>query len=333
MRRTPSHAGRLSRWERLTFAVVFTLMGTFVAVVTVSAARAHLHGSALPSSAINGSVPAGPAATPAQAPLAGNGGGTPDVTGRVVPDSVNQELTTALSPVLARQHGSMAVGVIDLTTGARAVFAGSRSFPAAGVASTDILAALLLRHQGSVPLSRGDRDLARVMIEDSAGAAAAKLWREAGGSAGLTSANDKLHLKHTALGGSPYRAMASTTVDDQLSLLADLATARSPLSAASRSYALRLLRHAEPGQAWGVTEAASAGTASAVKDGWLPAGPGRLWVTDSIGVIDRKGQLLLVAVLSDDQPTQTAGIDQVEAAAVAAVDAVARPAAQRRQSG
>src|ERR1017187_9146802 len=76
MRRTPSHAGRLSRWERHTFAVVFTLMGTFVAVGPAPPPRAPPHASALPSSTINGSVPAGPAATPAQAPLAGNGGGT-----------------------------------------------------------------------------------------------------------------------------------------------------------------------------------------------------------------------------------------------------------------
>jgi hypothetical protein len=80
------------------------------------------------------------------------------------------------------------------------------------------------------------------------------------------------------------------------------------------------MREVEPDQAWGVTEAATPGTRSAVKNGWLP--DPQLWVINSVGVIRHDGQVLLVAVLSDDQPTEAGGIDQDEAAAVAAVDAI-----------
>jgi hypothetical protein len=41
-------------------------------------------------------------------------------------------------------------------------------------------------------------------------------------------------------------------------------------------------------------------------------------VANSIGVIHRAGQELLVAVLSDDQPSEAAGIGQDEEAAAAA---------------
>jgi hypothetical protein len=43
---------------------------------------------------------------------------------------------------------------------------------------------------------------------------------------------------------------------------------------------------------------------------------------NSIGVIFRAGYQILVAVLSDDQPSESAGMDQVEAAVRAAVSAI-----------
>ena len=52
---------------------------------------------------------------------------------------------------------------------------------------------------------------------------------------------------------------------------------------------------------WGVLAAATAGTTGAVADGSL-VGP--RWVIGSIGVIQRQGHELLVAVLSDHNPAQ-----------------------------
>jgi len=39
--RRPAHAGRLTRWEQLAFAVVFVLMVVYVLAVTISAVRSH----------------------------------------------------------------------------------------------------------------------------------------------------------------------------------------------------------------------------------------------------------------------------------------------------
>lgn len=39
--RRPAHAGRLTRWERLAFALVFLLMVAYILAVTISAVRSH----------------------------------------------------------------------------------------------------------------------------------------------------------------------------------------------------------------------------------------------------------------------------------------------------
>ena len=75
-----------------------------------------------------------------------------------------------------------------------------------------------------------------------------------------------------------------------------------------------------PDQAWRGSAAATPGSSFAVKNGWLP--DPELWVINSIGVIQHAGQQLLVAVLSDDQPSEEVGIAQVDALARAAAEAV-----------
>jgi hypothetical protein len=82
------------------------------------------------------------------------------------------------------------------------------------------------------------------------------------------------------------------------------------------------MRHVAADQDWGVTAAAVPATAAAVKDGWLPDGSTTAWVINSIGVISRNGHELLVAVLSSDQPSESAGIAQADAAARTAVSAM-----------
>jgi beta-lactamase class A len=197
----------------------------------------------------------------------------------------------------------------------------------------DILATLLLQHQrAGTPLSKQERVLAAEMIEDSDNRAADDLWDAIGRADGLRKANRKLGLRHTTPGAGVYWGLTSTTADDQLRLLADLTSRNSPLSARSRSYELGLMRHVAAGQAWGITAAATRGTWSAVKNGWLPDGSYTTWVINSIGVIHDHGQEILVVVLSKDQPSESAGISEAEAAARAVVSAIAhgRPAAAPR---
>ena len=185
----------------------------------------------------------------------------------------------------------------------------------------DILATLLLQHQrNGTPVVAQDATLATEMIENSSYAAASTLWRHVGGVAGVEAANRALKLTHTSLGTDGRWGLTSTTLGDQLQLLTDLASTSSPLNAASRAYAVGLMEHVAPGQRWGVPAAASFGTSYAVWNGWL-ADP-RLLVVDSMGIVRRNGQELLVVVLSKDNPTKAAGIAQAQRAAVTAAEVV-----------
>jgi len=316
-RRLPAHAGGLPVWERLAIALVLAAMAALIVVIMISSEPSPPH-------------PGPPAASPrssAAAPaLAGGGtsGGSGASTegGGMLPAPAvaeNQRLAAALAPVLRRGQGRLAIGIATAQTAA--VYGGGRSFRAASLVRADILAALLVQHQRiGTAMSWAQRRLAVRMIEDDDQGAAGALWDAVGQADGLAAANRLLRLGHTTPGAT-WR-LTTTTVDDQLRLLADLTTTASPLSAASRSYELALMRHVAAGQRWGVRAAAPSARPAAIANGWLPGG-GTTWVVNSIGVIFSATRPVLVAVLCDGAPTESAGIGQVGAAARAAVSVIA----------
>lgn len=290
-------------------------MAAFVVVVTVSAA--HSRKPAASSFGVGSS--SGP----------GGGSEEPTVYGHAArpgaaaagPASWDARLAAALRPLLREHTGNLAVGVIDRSTGAVASYGGRRHFHTASIVKADILATLLLQHrQAGTALSAQEKADATAMIEQSDNDAATALWDDIGSAAGLAAANVVLKLTHTVPGAAGYWGLTSTTVVDQLRLLTDLTATSGPLTAASRGYEVGLMERVVTGQAWGVPAAASPGTVSAVKNGWLP--DPRLWVINSIGVVHRDGQELLIAVLSNDQPNQAAGIGQVQQAARDAAEAI-----------
>jgi hypothetical protein len=313
VKRAPSHAGRLPVWERLVFALALAVMVAFVVAVTVSATRLGSH--------------AGPGtARTAARPLAGRiqaivaGGATGQRAKKAAGSrraQLDRRLAAALAPVLRGRPGRLAVGVIDTTTKAEAVYGASRHFHTASIVKADILAALLLRsQQQGTQLTDAESQLAVPMIENSDDADATDLWNLIGGGSAVAAANVTLGLSHTIMGPTGYWGLTSTTVVDQLRLLTDLTSDDSPLSVASRDYELGLMQNVQPGQQWGVSAAASPGTTYAIKDGWLP--DPALWVVNSIGVVHHDGQRLLVVVLSNGQPTEADGIAADAAAAIAA---------------
>jgi hypothetical protein len=241
------------------------------------------------------------------------------------PERPGARLAAALSPVVRQQASTLSVAVLNLATGVTATYHAHRTFDTASIVKADILAVLLLQHQRTgVALSREDQELAAEMIEDSDNDAASALWDAIQGGPGLQVGNAVLGLHGIVPGPGGYWGLTTTTAVGQLDLLTDLTSARSPLSASGRRYELGLMRDVEPGQDWGVTAATNGQTQPAVKNGWLPAGPDGTWVINSIGVIYAGGQRLLVAVLSSGQPSESAGIRQVQAAARATVSAVTR---------
>jgi len=65
-------------------------------------------------------------------------------------------------------------------------------------------------------------------------------------------------------------------------------------------------------EAWGITAGVPAGVTVAVKNGWLPLEGESDWQVNSIGWVSGDGRNYLIAVLSDDNPTEQYGIDTIE---------------------
>ncbi len=327
MARIPAHAGRLSWWERVTFAGVFVLMAVVVATVAVTAGRPPGRAAAGGSAA----VPLSPAETPSAGRLiTAPRPGAPEAAGSA---AFNQQLQQALVPLAARD-GRFAVGVIDSTSGARAVYGGLTRFPATGVIRVGILAALLLRHQHpAAPLGRAARGLAARMIERGDARATARLWRQIGGSRGLRAADRRLWLRQTRPGPGGRWRLSTTTVTDQLRLMSDLTSGRSPLTSGSRRLALGLLQQARSPGAWNAAARPAGGGAP-----WAAANGGRRtrhgWAFGSVGVVRRSGHLMELAVLSDRQPSRRAGLELAAAAETRAAAAIGPPvtAARNHQS-
>jgi hypothetical protein len=310
------------------FALVFAVMASYVLVVSVAAARANNIGVALVGKPASGAVESGPGTGAHSAgKRKASTSGSHKSLARPIASSLGRrggldaELAAALAPIARRDGGSFAVGILDETTGAEAVYHGGRYFHAASVENADMLAALLLQHQQSgSPLGSYIGWLAAAMMQSSDNDAANGLWDAAGGLAGMQAANRTLGLRHTGLDPDGYWGLTSTTVTDQLRLLADLTAASSPLHAAARRYALRLMDGAAAAQRWGASAAASPGPGPAIRNGWMPD-PGR-WVINSIGVVRHDGQELLIAVLSKGNVTEAGGIALVRAAAITATQVI-----------
>lgn len=283
-----------------------------VAVVGVTAggtvyvkAQAHSAGGAVSS-----------AATPSTAPSSATTTQEAAVAQPVV--DFDARLTDALGSVTLTGDQKVSAAVLDLESGDSAVY-GDGAFDTASIVKVDILAALLLRHQeAGTSLSAREKAYATTMIENSDNASASALWDAIGRASGLDAANAKLGLTGTEGGDGALWGLTQTTAADQLTLLRQVFGDDSELSAASRSYLQGLMGQIEADQRWGVSAAAD-GSGFALKNGWLPRSTTGLWDINSIGRVTVDGHAYLVAVLSNGNSTQAAGISLVEAAAKAAV--------------
>jgi hypothetical protein len=329
----PAHAGRLRPLERCVFTLVFALMAGFVVVVAFMATTSRGHLLLTGPSVTEHTIAAGigsqqlgqgsesglAAHQPTRSGRATTRGDRATAAGRAPAQQLDARLAAALRPVLSAHPGRLAVGVMDLTTGATVSYDAGEPIRGGGVVTADILAALLLQHQqADTPVSDAEAALAAAMIENGSVSAATQLWNLVGGAPGLAAANTTLKLRGTVPAPADW-TWTSTTVADQLQLLADFVEPSSPLRPSARDYALGLMADAGPGQRWGVLAAASAHTTGAVSNGELH---GPAWVVGSLGVIQRSGNELLVAVLSDRNPAQGPAITAVQAAALKAVGIV-----------
>jgi hypothetical protein len=344
VKRAPAHARGLRLSERLAFVAMFALMAAFVVGLTVLAVKSGnraVTGRTAPASSRtlpagvaqlaqlaggtghSGTGQTGTGKTGASQTGASQTGAGPAGTGvtRSASATLGERLAASLRAAVSSHLSQLSVGVIDTATGAKALYHGSEHYHTASIAKADILAAMLYLDQRA-PTSATARDsgLAAEMIDQSSDAAATRLWTAIGGGPGMAVANKALKLRQTIPGPAASWGLTRTTVADQLQLLTDLTAGTSALGADGRNDALGLLSDGMAAQQWGVSAAASPGTAFAVTDGWLR--DPRLWLVGSIGVIRHDGHELLIAVLSKGNPTEADGIRAVRAAAIAAAGVI-----------
>lgn len=244
------------------------------------------------------------------------------ITAAATKPSAQQEVDAAVDPLLAGDDEHAAVAVDDLTTGETvACNGGDDDFVTASIVKVDILATLLYQSQQSgQPLTEDEQELATTMIENSDNDAASDLYDTDGGASAIDDANRVFGLTSTVVGTAGYWGLTTTTVDDQIRLLRQVFTSSSVLSSSSRDYITGLMSQVEADQQWGVPAAADDGTTFWVKNGWLPNPD--LWEINSIGDVTHDGQHMLIAVLSEDNDTESGGISLVESIAQHAADAV-----------
>jgi hypothetical protein len=177
----------------------------------------------------------------------------------------------------------------------------------ASIAKVEILAALLARTQSEGGLSSAQQQLATAMIEESDNTAAQTLYEEIGELPALTALDARLRMTQTTQ--SWAWGLIETTPRDQLRLLRRVVLHSRFLSRASRRYALDLLEHVDPAQAWGVSSGPGARATVALKNGWDPSDG--IWQVNSIGMISGQGRRYLLAVMTS-QPGYAYGVQTIE---------------------
>lgn len=282
-------------------------VGRWVAVVTLAALAA-------------AGCSVGEASTPANPrPSAANGTLSPAPTGVAAVTSVasaRAELDSLTSEFAMNRGSDVSIAAVDTTTGTSLQYGASSGMLTASAVKVNILIALLLQHQDAVTSLDDDDDaLATKMIQNSDNDAAIALFDEVGGVAGMAKVNKRLQLQNTTIGTGGYFGETETSAADQLILLTALTSSDSPLDAASRAYALDLMRNVDSDQNWGVTVSADNPSAAAVKNGWLPVDDddGR-WAVTSMGVVTADGHQILMAVFTQHQDAEQYGIDYIEQA-------------------
>jgi len=237
---------------------------------------------------------------------------------------------------LARRSGSITAAVYDVASRRTYLYRpGVRGYTAS-IAKVEILAALLSRTQAQGGLSAGQQQLAASMIEESDNDAAQALYQEVGELPTLDAVDARLRMTQTTQNWS--WGLISTTPRDQLRLLRRVVLPNHFLSRASRRYALDLMEHVDPVQAWGVSSGPSTGATIALKNGWGPTNG--VWQVNSIGMIRGHGRHYLLAVMTSE-PGYAYGVQTIDGVAQIVWRELrrrrrvplARAAAQRRREG
>lgn len=267
--------------------------------------------TASPSSTVAAPAPATsvrPAAVPTTAPPATT---APSAAPSPKPSASRAPglLGSRAQSYLAGRKGTTEVAVYDLATGRESTLGPQAPQAEQSVVKLEILEAVLHEQQvRRTVLSLSEQQLAPPMIEQNDDSAATTLWQDAGGARGMRAFDHAARLTHTSPG--PAWGMTTTTPQDQIMLLRQVAQPSRVLDANSRKYARYLLKNVTLTQRWGVSEGVPAGVTVALKNGAQPLNArASRWQADSVGWVYGGGRNYLIAMLSTGDPGEQYGVE------------------------
>jgi hypothetical protein len=275
-------------------------------------------------------APQGSATTPGSS-ATGSPSASPSASIRIrltKPRVPNPFKDARLANLLAGRSGEVTAALYDRRTGQTWVYHPGVLEYTASIVKVEIMGTLLHRAQGGQPLTPTEQSELTAMIEASDNTAASNLLADVGGPsavqqfdnlAGLTDTTP--HATYPPIPGTPWPAwgLTSTTARDQVTLVKRFVYPNKVLTGASRSQGLALMKSVEAGQNWGVSFGVQPGTTVALKNGWIqfpqalpdatmPNG----WQIDSIGWIKGHGRNYVLAVLTNNNPSEQYGIDTIQ---------------------
>jgi len=207
---------------------------------------------------------------------------------------------------LSRRAGTVSLALYDARTHILYEYNPTARFDTASIIKAAIMGALLYRaDETHAALSGVETEELRPMIEESDNQDATDLFDDLGGPAGLAPFLRAAGM--TATTPAPAWGLSQTTALDQVNLMKLYAYPNAVLDGASIAYADALMENVVAFERWGVSAGLPAGTTVALKNGWLPVPGG--WVINSIGHVSGAGEDYVLAMLSDDNPSEAYGIE------------------------
>jgi beta-lactamase class A len=202
--------------------------------------------------------------------------------------------------------------VHDRRTGCRYKLNGGLEITTASVIKAQVLAGVLLAAQeaGRQFSESEAADVELMMHYSHNRPPTSRLYLQLGGAAGMEALDERFGIvgtSHTAWYGRTL-----STAEDRTRLVEQLLIGGGPLSAESVQAAWEWMSSVSAAQSWGVTAGLPAGYEAALKNGFFPMS-GAGWRLGTTGVVrDPMGGSYAMTVMTDNNPSESAGIGLVE---------------------
>jgi beta-lactamase class A len=225
---------------------------------------------------------------------------------------------------LAVRAGNVTAAVYDARTKTTWVLHPGMVQDTASIVKVEIMGTALRQAElRGRPLPQSELALITTMIENSDNSAATAMLAKVGGPSAIGRFDRSIGMTQTTpstlalIPGTdlPGWGLTTTSARDEVTLVSKFAYPNAVFTEADRRYGLSLMEHIEADQSWGITGGVPAGTTVALKNGWVPIPPSNRWQVNSIGWVFGHGRDYVLAVLTDDNPTEGYGIETIQAIA------------------